>query len=189
MECDMAIRELPSVEVLRQLLAFDPDRGRMWWKLRSADFFKSGYRTAQGNANLWNARYAGEEAFTCVGPLGYLTGRLPNAGAFLAHRVLWKLATGTEPVIIDHIDGNPSNNAIANLRSVTQAVNGRNRKTRSDSPHGCAGVEYTGFKHRPWKATIGHNGKIVYIGAFETQEEAITARKTAEDEYGWVRRE
>lgn len=49
-------------------------------------------------------------------------------GKFSAHRVVWNLFNGEIPkgLVIDHIDGNPLNNNIKNLRVVSQAENNRN---------------------------------------------------------------
>lgn len=48
---------------------------------------------------------------------------------FQAHRVIWELVYGAieEGYVIDHIDGNPSNNSLSNLRLVTYSGNSRNR--------------------------------------------------------------
>lgn len=48
---------------------------------------------------------------------------------FKAHRVVWCLKYGSidSSLVIDHIDNDPSNNKIDNLRLVTQHVNGRNK--------------------------------------------------------------
>ena len=48
----------------------------------------------------------------------------------MAHRIVFLLCNGylNSDEVIDHIDGNPENNKIENLRSVPYAVNSRNRK-------------------------------------------------------------
>jgi hypothetical protein len=52
-----------------------------------------------------------------------------NGNKFLAHRLVWFVTYGKFPVgVIDHVDGNPSNNRIENLRDVTRKVNQQNRK-------------------------------------------------------------
>lgn len=63
---------------------------------------------------------------------------------YLAHRLVFALNTGRidSDLIIDHIDGNPDNNKINNLREVTYAVNMRNRK-KVDNQSGVTGVYFT----------------------------------------------
>src|SRR5262245_61666013 len=46
----------------------------------------------------------------------------------LAHRVAWRIIYGRWPTEIDHIDGNPSNNSIWNLREVSHQANLLNQK-------------------------------------------------------------
>lgn len=76
------------------------------------------------------------------------------------HRVVWMLHNGLldENDVVDHIDGDPSNNTIANLRLVSVAENQRNVKKSSRNKSGTTGVCYThgtynGNKYFYWKAT------------------------------------
>lgn len=52
-----------------------------------------------------------------------------NKERFLAHRIVWLLFNYKidSKLVIDHIDRNPSNNFIDNLRLVTQAENNQNK--------------------------------------------------------------
>lgn len=65
-----------------------------------------------------------------------------NGKAFGAHRIIWQLERGPIPdgVQIDHIDGNPLNNRLENLRLATPAINSRNKSMRSDNKTGVVGV-------------------------------------------------
>lgn len=71
------------------------------------------------------------------------------------HRVVWLLAKksiSTE-LVIDHIDGNPLNNDLENLRLVSQTQNNRNRKPRSNNIPGVY------VKSGAWVADIFVDGK------------------------------
>jgi len=64
----MANHQLPSPDILRQLLSYDPETGKLMWLKRPADMFPSGRIAAS-----WNARLAGKEAFTATTG-GYFVG-------------------------------------------------------------------------------------------------------------------
>lgn len=59
------------------------------------------------------------------------------------HRVVWELLTGKTPIIIDHIDGNKSNNHILNLREVSQNTNAQNKAMQRNNNSGITGVYFT----------------------------------------------
>jgi predicted RNA methylase len=83
-------------------------------------------------------------------------------------------------VVVDHIDGNPLNNHRSNLRICSQHENSLNHRRMYKCATGTVGVR----KHRNrWTARICLNNKITHLGTFDTEEEAIRARKKAEKEY------
>lgn len=61
---------------------------------------------------------------------------------YKVHRIIWILHNGSIPddIVVDHIDGNPLNNDISNLRIVTQEINCKNSSKRSDNKTGVCGV-------------------------------------------------
>ena len=85
-------------------------------------------------------------------------------------------------VIIDHIDGNPSNNCKANLRRVNSVQNAHNRKISKANTSGITGV-YLRNNINKWYAYISIDGKRKHLGCFDSKEEAIQARKEAEEKY------
>lgn len=63
----------------------------------------------------------------------------------LAHRLAWLYVYGSFPEkegknFIDHIDGNRANNAIENLKEVSQSQNNRNAQIRCDNTSNVVGV-------------------------------------------------
>tara|TARA_R110000803_G_C11760385_1_gene293836 strand:+ start:55 stop:540 length:486 start_codon:yes stop_codon:yes gene_type:complete len=80
---------------------------------------------------------------------------------------------------IDHIDGNPLNNNIENLRVVTHQENQWNR-TRAKG--------YTWNKTaKKWEAYIKYNNKRKYLGVFDNEIEAHNAYLDAKKKYYIIR--
>ena len=113
---------------------------------------------------------------------GYVSIRL-NGKNYRAARLAWLYVYRTLPKhYIDHINGNPSDNRISNLRDVTAFENQKNRKTNANNQTGISGVSpYRGG----WSAIIVVNNKRIWLGMFQDFFEACCARKSAELEYGF----
>ena len=156
----MAVCKNLDIALLRSSLDYNKETGILKWKV------------SVGKAK------AGSEC----GSIHKLTGykRLTVKGRTLSHhRVIWAIHYGEQPPsIIDHIDGNKTNNKIDNLRSGSNAVNQQNQtkahKRNLTSRH--LGVSL--FKGR-WRAKIYHNKKYIFLGYFKTELEAAKAYKKA----------
>ena len=97
------------------------------------------------------------------------------------HRLAWLMYYGYySQLVIDHIDRNPENIAINNLREVTYAQNSQNRKTFSSNKLGIPGVSKRGSR---FVSRIIANGELVYLGSFSTSEEASAAYEEAKLKY------
>jgi hypothetical protein len=103
---------------------------------------------------------------------GYIRISVDNK-LYYAHRLAWLYVHGQYPKDqIDHLDGNRINNRINNLRLATSQINAQNPK-----------CEYRGYnKHgTKWRVRICVNNELIYIGSYDTEEEAsiayINARK------------
>ena len=59
----MATKPLPSQEVLRQLLRYEPETGKLFWRERTPDMFSADGRDPEWKARNWNSKLAGREAF------------------------------------------------------------------------------------------------------------------------------
>lgn len=117
-------------------------------------------------------------------PDGYVAVRLQGQ-IYLAHRVIWCLATGKWPSeLLDHINGNKTDNRVENLREVTVKTNHLNR-TRARNASGCVGVTWAA-KEQNWRASITVGGKGINLGHFNSLEQAIKCRKQAEKTYGYL---
>lgn len=175
---------VPTPEMLRKLLEYNPATGGLTWRPRAPDLFEDGKQTAEHNCNRWNAVNAGKAAFTADNGRGYLKGSI-FGGKFRASRVIWAMEAGAWPTgHIDHINGVRTDNRIANLRDVSHSDNLRNQSRRKTNKSGVMGVHFS--KHSgKWLAYIHANGKQIHLGLFTSKAAAIAARKAAEIKNGY----
>lgn len=174
----MAAKQLPDSATLRQLLKYDPETGKLYWKRRGQDMFKT-----KRSCSTWNSRFAGKEAL-CSTNRGYKLGVI-NYQRYFAHRVIWAILHDECPSgQIDHIDGDRGNNTPSNLRVVSNQENARNAKIYTTSTTGVVGVYYVEKSNR-WSARITVDGKTVCLGQFATKREAAQKRKAAEQKYNF----
>jgi len=96
---------------------------------------------------------------------------------FLLHRLVYEAYNGVIPdkMCIDHIDNNPKNNNIENLRLATISQNAMNKKVNKNNlSTGYKNIRKT--KCNTYEVSISKNNKIVYNKNFKTLEEAILNR-------------
>lgn len=164
-----------DIETLKRRLDADFDAGSFVW------------RECSEMSVQWNAKNAGKPAFCSLNNRGYLMGRI-NKKAFSAHRVAWALFYGEWPSgQIDHINGDPLDNRIKNLRIVTNAENSRNFKLRIGNKTGVSGVRLLKCGKR-YVAQIKVDYKPIHLGTFACIDDAIAARTAAEAKYGFTGR-
>lgn len=73
--------------------------------------------------------------------------------------------------VIDHIDGNKTNNTFSNLRWATSQENARNRKKRTGTSSQYKGCYFNKI-NKTWRSQIMINGKTIHFGTFETEIQA-----------------
>lgn len=166
-------------EILREFLRYDAETGKLFWRERDQKWFPN-FRMCR----VWNGQHAGREAFTTnTHRGGYLTGSVFNR-PLSAHRVAWAIQTGAWPSAhIDHINGDPADNRICNLRAATNDENRRNMARPRNNASGVAGVSWDKAREK-WAAQIGQQRKR-FLGRFDHKQDAIAARKKAEGEIGY----
>jgi hypothetical protein len=168
------VKKLPSQKYLLECFIYDPVVGRVFWKRRPKKHFVS-----LRERSRWNTRHGGGEAFTSADYKGYKRSCLDGVVVF-ANKVIWKLVTGKDaPEIVDHKDRNNSNNCWCNLRLATTCQNAMNHKKLISNTSGVTGVVFH-KRTGKWHAMINANKERIFLGAFDSKEEAIFARKAAE---------
>jgi len=108
---------------------------------------------------------------------GYIYCSHPRKIAF--HRLV--MGVSDRKCIIDHIHHNKLDNRKAELRIVTATQNQMNQIPRKHSSS-CTGVSWH-KKSKKWIAQISVNGKLKCLGMYKGEDEAIKARKNAEQIY------
>ena len=148
-------------------LVYEAESGALIWRVRPREHFTS----ARAHA-AWNSRWAGKPAGSCDGKRVQikLDGRL-----YKAHRIVWLLSYGVWPKQdIDHADGDPANNKVSNLRLATNQQNQFNRGASKRNTSGYKGV-YWDKPSSKWRAQICYNRRSVFLGHYDTPEEAAVA--------------
>jgi len=153
----MATKDI-TADRLRELLHYDPETGVFTWIVRTNNSVNVG--TTAGRCATGNGyRYIGI-----------------NGEKYLASRLAWFYTHGRWPdLYIDHLDGEPLNNRIANLRNVSHKINQQNRRRPNKSNKtGFLGVS-TEWRTGRYVSSVCVDGKTIHLGAFDTPEEAHSA--------------
>jgi hypothetical protein len=139
---------------MKRVLRYDLETGEFWWTDDAPT--KVAGKTANAKDRL---------GYVCIKVSGKM---------YKAHRLAWAFVHGHFPEEhIDHINGNPSDNRIFNLRLADRRLNMQNqRRARSDSATGLLGVSKNGAG---WRAEIRVDGKKVNLGTHQTPELAHLA--------------
>jgi hypothetical protein len=179
----MKVNPIPPQNELLSILEYNFRTGRLKWLLRSSEHFKDDKHSAEHCAAAWNAKNYGRHADCSLTSNGY---RVVSIGGkrLRAHRII--MAMLGKPVVeqIDHINQDKTDNRLANLREVTHRQNNLNQSLRKNNKTGFMGVIWDKDRQK-WKAEIKVNYKRVYLGRFNSLDEAINARNAAEKQYGF----
>ena len=157
------IKPLPPLERLNELFTYDPATGDLRWKSIPANFKRAKVGDIVGTIGAKGYRVVGVDRVY-----------------YLAHRVIWKMMTGVDPLDqVDHEDTDKLNNRWTNLREAKNGPNIQNSKLRVDNVSGVKGV-HLDARHKKWRAVISANGKSQRLGRFSSIEDAarvITAAR------------
>jgi hypothetical protein len=145
-----------TAERVRELFHYDPATGRLARKVSCGQAI------------------AGEDAGTVgSGHRSVTVDRQRN----LAHRLIWLYVHGAWPEgEIDHINGDPLDNRLENLRDVSHRTNSENiRKPRTTNKVGALGVTTVFGNSGRYRARLRVGKERINLGNFDTPEEAHAA--------------
>lgn len=114
--------------------------------------------------NLMNQGYVGSGA---------------GAEQILLHRLLTDCP---DDMYVDHINRDPMDNRMANMRIVTNQQNNINKGMYKHNTSGYKGVTWDKSRNK-WIAQISVDGKNIFLGRFECKEKAYEARLSGENKY------
>lgn len=99
-----------------------------------------------------------------------------------AHRLAWIFVHGSMPDMIDHINGNRSDNRMINLRVCDRFSNMWNMKRSSRNSSGVKGVSWSNQLSK-WKAQLTIKKHCLHLGYFEDLELASLVVSEARDKF------
>ena len=116
---------------------------------------------------------------------GYLNVQV-HGRSYPVHRVVMLMCYGFygEGLEVDHTNHVRDDNRLCNLRFVTGSENSRNKSVSSRSTTGVTGVTFDKDRNK-YRAQIRVNRKAIYLGLFDTLEEAAAARAEANSKFNF----
>jgi len=163
---------MTKIELTQQLVKelFDYRDGFLYWKV------SRNYKIKIGDlAGTENSTHKGIRRRIFFSPF-------PQK--FVAARIIFLWHNGYLPKFVDHIDRNPANDKIENLREATPSQNAKNCTSAKNSSSKYLGVSFHKMTGK-WQAKAGLNYKAKYLGLYINEVDAAKAyNKFAEENYG-----
>jgi len=146
------------------LLLFDYKNGVLYWR----------------NVSKFHSELKGTTAGT-VSKRGYIHVQHKQK-IYKGHQLVWLMFYGEIPNLLDHVNGNLTDNRIENLRLATTTQNQQNAKIRTDNSSRVKNVSWH-KQHKKWGVQLSLNKKIKHFGYFEDLELADLVATMAREKY------
>lgn len=157
--------DLPASR-LHELFAYDPSTGLFMRKVATTNKVKS-------TVGIWSPGWANK--------FGYTSFRIDGI-AWLAHRLAWLYVHGALPgdgLWIDHKNGVRDDNRISNLRLVTNSENQLNLSITNERSKSKLRGAHWNARMGKYQSEFERDGKRIYLGLFESAEDAHRAHMAA----------
>lgn len=143
--------------ILKQLFNYDSN-GYLIWKVKPNGNIKIGNKVGSINS------------------AGYYSTIIKYKN-YLIHRLIFLYHHGYLPDYVDHINGNPLDNRIENLRECTKSQNNCNSKKPKNNTSGVKGITWH-KRHKKWYVRIFYEKQKYELGLFDDLD---LAKKTLDE--------
>ena len=150
-------------EEVARLFTYDRETGVLYWRIKNHNSIRRNYVAGSSKGTRDGYR------------LVHVKGKI-----YKEHRIIMMLCFGHIPenAEIDHINHVRNDNRLVNLRFVTRRENMRNQALSGKSTTGVTGVHFSKARKK-YVAQIKVDQKIIFLGNYNTLEEAAAARAEA----------
>lgn len=153
-----------------EYFTYDASAGRLIWKTRSPESFEK-----PRHAPHWNGRFSGKVAGAPKTAKHRSMVRVFGMH-LMAYRIIWEMHNGPIPegMFVDHINRNPLDDRIENLRLANHSQNTANSAVSRRNTSGYKGVSRD-KKINKWIVVVNDGGKSKRLGAYECIHDASEA--------------
>lgn len=149
--------EESAIKKLLDYIHVDVNIGKIWWAVDVSNKCKSGMEIG------------------CLDKRGYCVVGF-NREYFKRHRIIFYVAKGYLPLLIDHKHGVEAGDGIENLQEATCSENTQKRKKLSNNKSGYVGVSWNKSKAK-WVSSLTFRKKHIFLGYFDDPLHASMARE------------
>ena len=113
---------------------------------------------------------------------GYIESREKTEDGYKCIRMNRIVMDNPENKVVDHIKHNKLDNRKSYLRAIDECKNAINKSPYKNNTSGHVGIGFD-TKSCKWRSSIRFKNKTIYLGLYDNIEDAIKARKEAEEKY------
>ena len=157
---------IPNQFYLHTHFNYDPETGIFSRKIKQSN------RTIIGKPLLAGAKNKGQKRIII-----HIQGKV-----YKAHHLAWVYVYGVWPEEVDHINNDPTDNRISNLRLATRQQNSYNKKMYRKTESGIKGVTCD-KQRKKWFVKINANKKQIPLGRYDDLKDAERVITKAREQY------